>query len=128
MALKREDDFEKRRAHLRNLSDDELKERFFTLAEMITDPLVELAKNSTTPSIERSVLLRMGFSSIEAKGIVERIIDAGLMGKGAGNVVLKVAEKLSENYLDAGRMMAEGMHMDLAIEAFRGGSGNGSQD
>lgn len=128
MALKREDDFEKRRAHLRNLSDDELKERFFTLAEMITDPLVELAKNSTTPSIERSVLLRMGFSSIEAKGIVERIIDAGLMGKGAGNVVLKVAEKLSENYLDAGRMMAEGMHMALAIEAFRGGSGNGSQD
>lgn len=128
MALKREDDFEKRREHLRGLSDDELKERFFTLAEMITDPLVELAKNSTTPSIERSVLLRMGFSSIEAKGIVERIIDAGLMGKGAGNVVLKVAEKLSENYLDAGRMMAEGMHMALAIEAFRGGSGNGSQD
>ncbi|ETA79431.1 ornithine aminomutase subunit alpha [Youngiibacter fragilis] len=128
MALKREDDFEKRREHLRNLSDDELKERFFTLADRITDPLVELAKNSTTPSIERSVLLRMGFSSIEAKGIVERIIDAGLLGKGAGNVVLKVAEKISENYLDAGRKIAEGLHMDLAVEAFRGGSGNGSQD
>lgn len=128
MALKREDDFEKRREHLRGLSDDELKERFFTLADRITDPLVELAKNSTTPSIERSVLLRMGFSSIEAKDIVERIIDAGLLGKGAGNVVLKVAEKLCENYLDAGRKIAEGMHMDLAFEAFRGGSGNGSQD
>lgn len=128
MALKREDDFEKRREHLRGLSDEELKERFFTLADRVTDPLVELAKNSTTPSIERSVLLRMGFSSIEAKEIVERIIDAGLLGKGAGNVVLKVAEKISTNYLDAGRNLAEGMHMELAIEAFRGGSGNGSQD
>jgi D-ornithine 4,5-aminomutase subunit alpha len=128
MAFKREDDFEKRREHLRGLSDDELKERFFTLAERVTDPLVELAKNSTTPSIERSVLLRMGFSSIEAKEIVLRIIDANLLGKGAGNVVLKVAEKLRVNYLEAGRNLAEGMHMDLAIEAFRGGSGNGSQN
>ena len=127
MALKREDDFELRREHLKSLSDDELKERFFKLTDMVTDPLIELAKNSTTPSIERSVLLRMGFSSIEAKEIVERIIDAGLMGKGAGNVVLRVSEKLGANYLAVGRDMAEGLHMDLAIEAFRGGSGNGSQ-
>jgi len=70
----------------------------------------------------------MGFSSIEAKEIVLRIIDANLLGKGAGNVVLKVAEKLRVNYLEAGRNLAEGMHMDLAIEAFRGGSGNGSQN
>ena len=127
MALKREDDFELRREHLKSLRDDELKERFFKLTDMVTDPLIELAKNSTTPSIERSVLLRMGFSSIEAKEIVERIIDAGLMGKGAGNVVLRVSEKLGANYLAVGRDMAEGLHMDLAIEAFRGGSGNGSQ-
>lgn len=128
MALKREDDFEKRREHLRGLSDDELKERFFSLADMVTGPLVELAKNSTTPSIERSVLLRMGFSSIEAKEIVDRIIDAGLIGKGAGNVVLKVSEMLGADYIDSGRAMAEGLHMDLAIEAFRGGFVNGSQN
>lgn len=127
MALKREDDFELRREHLKSLSDDELKERFFMLSEVVTDPLIELAKNSTTPSIKRSVLLRMGFSSIEAKEIVERIIDAGLMGKGAGNVVLRVSEKLGTYYLTTGREMAEGLHMDLAIEAFRGGLGNGSQ-
>lgn len=127
MAMKREDDFEKRREHLRSLSDDELKVRFFQLAEQITDPLVELAKNSTTPSIERSVLLRMGFSSIEAKEIVERIIDAGLIGKGAGNVVLRVSDKLEADYLMTGRKMAEGLYMDLAIDAFKGGSGDGSQ-
>jgi len=36
----------------------------------VVDPLLEYGRTHTTPSIERSVLLRMGFSSLEAKPLV----------------------------------------------------------
>ncbi|MBO1264469.1 ornithine aminomutase subunit alpha [Proteiniclasticum sp. SCR006] len=121
MAEKRKDDFNIRRAHLAELSDEELKARFFTLAEEIVEPLIALSKKSTSPSVERSVLLRMGFSSLEARDIVNHVLDLGLMGKGAGNIVLKTAEKLKKDYLEVGREMAEGKHLDLAQNIFKGG-------
>ena len=121
MAVKRNDDFETRRAHLQGLSEEELKARFFKLAEEIVDPLIELSKNNTSPSVERSVLLRMGFSSIEAKEIVNHILDLGLMGKGAGNAVVKTAEKLGRDYLEVGREMAEGKHLEITLGIFKGG-------
>lgn len=120
MADKRMDDFNSRREHLAALSDAELKARFFSLAEEIVDPLIELSKKSTSPSVERSVLLRMGFSSIEAGAIVNHVLDLGLMGKGAGNIVLKTAENLNEEYLKVGREMAEGKHLDIAKKIFKG--------
>lgn len=66
-----------RRKHLEGLSDEELKNRFFSLAEQIVDPMIELSKKSTTPSVERSVLLRMGFSSLEAMDLVNHVLDLG---------------------------------------------------
>lgn len=122
MAIKRADDFEERRKHLSNLSDKELELKFWKLAEGVVDPLLELAKNNTTPAIERSVLLRMGFSSLEAKAIVDSTIDRGLMGKGAGNVVYKVAKALSRDYREVGRELGLGEHWDKAIEIFKGGA------
>lgn len=121
MAEKRKDDYSKRREHLENLSDAELKARFFSLAEEIVEPLIQLSKKSTSPSVERSVLLRMGFSSLEARDIVNHVLDLGLMGKGAGNIVLKTSEKLGEEYLKVGREMAEGKHLDVAQKIFKGG-------
>ena len=79
--MKREDDFQERRKHLANLSEEELKDRFWSLASQIMDPLIDLAKKNTTPSIERSVILRMGFSSMEAGALVKGVIpirEAGL--------------------------------------------------
>ena len=121
MADKRNDDFNERRKHLAELSDEDLKKRFFSLAEEIIDPLIALSKGSTTPSVERSVLLRMGFSSLEARDIVNHILDLGLIGKGAGNIVLKTAEKLNEDYLVTGRKMAEGNHLDVVLTIFKEG-------
>ena len=106
--LERKDDFEKRREKIKNLSDEELKKRFWELTEKIVEPLVKLAKTHTSPSIERSVLLRMGFNSIEAKAIVDEIVKKDLLGHGAGNIVLKVAEKEKINYLEAGKKIIEG--------------------
>lgn len=120
--LKREDDFHKRREHLANLSDAELKARFWELAEKVMDPMLDLAKTHTTPSIERSVLLRMGFSSLEVKPLVEGVEDRGLLGKGAGNVIYRVAKEKNIPVRQAGLEMIEGKHWDDAVKIFKGGN------
>ena len=116
--MKREDDFQQRRQHLAPLTDEELHARFWALAEQLVDPLVELARIHTTPSIERSVLLRMGFSSLEAKAIVTGVIDHGLMGKGAGHVVLKLARRKGMDIREAGLALAAGRHWDELAALF----------
>lgn len=110
--MERADDFEQRRKHLANLSDDELKARFWELTHKVISPIMEAAKTHTSPSIERSVLLRMGFSSIEANGIVSHCITHNLMRKGAGHAVLKLAELKNIPYLKAGAQLAEGEGWD----------------
>jgi len=85
--------FEERHERLKNLSDDELKERFWELCNQVVTPIADLARTHTSPSIERSVLLRMGINSQLAFGVVDRINQAGLLGKGAGHVLLKLTEK-----------------------------------
>jgi len=118
--VKREDDFEVRRKHLANLSDEELYERFWKLTEEIVNPMVELAYGNTSSSIERSVLLRMGFSSIESQAIVQEGLKVGLLGKGMGNVVLKYAQLKSAPYLEAGRELGEGKGWNEVTNLFRG--------
>lgn len=119
--LKREDDFSSRRKHLENLSSEELKARFWELAEKAVDPLLELAKTHTSPAVERSVLLRMGFSSIEAKPLVEACIDRGLIGKGCGHVVYRISKDKNIPLRQAGLEMLEGKHWDDAVAIFKGG-------
>jgi len=116
--MKRADDFEQRRAHLANLSDEELYDRFWNLAEQVVNPLLELGKKNTTPAVERSILLRMGFSSIEVKPIVEGVMNKGLMGKGAGNVVWRLSKKLGISVRDAGVALAEGKYWDEVDSLF----------
>jgi D-ornithine 4,5-aminomutase subunit alpha len=89
--------FEKRREALAKLSDEELKARFWKLTNEVVSPIVDLAKSHTSPSIERAVLLRMGIDSVSSQGVVKRILDAGLLGKGAGHVVLKVSKKTGKD-------------------------------
>lgn len=119
--LRREDDFLTRRKHLDALSDEELKTRFWELAEKIVDPLLDLAKTHTSPSVERSVLLRMGFSSLEAKPLVEGAIERGLMGKGVGHVVYRISKEKNITVRDAGLELIEGKHWDDAVSIFKGG-------
>lgn len=91
-SAERPDDFDTRREHLRAMSDQELHVHFWGLVEEIVAPLIEEARTHTTPSIERSVLLRMGFSSIEAKALVDAMHSKGLLGHGAGRLVLELAK------------------------------------
>ena len=106
--MERADDFEQRRARLQGLSDAELQTYFWDLVERIVVPLVEEARTHTTPSIERSVLLRMGFSSIEAGQLVARMAERGLLGHGAGRLVLELAQGRGLSVREAGSALLEG--------------------
>ncbi len=118
--MKREDDFLTRREHLKTLSDEELKSRFWSLTEQLVDPLLALGKENTTPSIERSVLLRMGFSSLEAKAIVDNCMERNLLGHGAGNVVYRYAEQKDIDIRQAGIALLQPNAMDEAAGLFGG--------
>jgi hypothetical protein len=115
----REDDYEKRREHLKNMSEEELIDYFWQLTEKIVNPLYELSYTHTSPSIERSVLLRMGFSSIEAKKLVKHLIDNSLLGHGAGRIVLLYSELKKKNYIEAGKELADGIGWDEILDYYR---------
>jgi D-ornithine 4,5-aminomutase subunit alpha len=114
----RNDDYLVRREHLSKLSDEELKNMFWKLAEKAVSPLIELAKKNTSPSIERSVLLRMGFSSIEAKSIVDKVIDYHLMSKGAGHVVYRYSMIKNIDIRNAGLELASGNGFEEVVKSF----------
>ena len=90
------------------MSDEELHAHFWTLVEKIVAPLIGEARTFTTPSIERSVLLRMGFSSIEAKALVARMHERRLLGHGAGRLVLELAKSKGISVRDAGTALLNG--------------------
>ncbi len=115
----RQDDFQTRRTHISHLSDLELKERFLRLAEELVKPLLEVSYNHTTPSIERSVLLRMGFSSIEAKSIVDILFENNLLQHGAGGCIYKLSVDKKRPYLELGRELIDGLHIEYLMEVYR---------
>ncbi len=118
--IKREDDFIERHAHLSQLSDEELKARFWTLTGQLVDPLLVLARENTSPAIERSVLLRMGFSSLEAKTLVDACVERSLLGHGAGNVVYRYAKQNQLEIRQAGLALLNPLKMDEAAKLFGG--------
>lgn len=119
---KREDDFSARHAKLKELSDAELKARFWGLVEQVVDPLMKMGYENTTPSIERSVLLRMGFSSVEVKPIVDECIAHDLLGHGAGNVVYRLSKEKGLSIRDAGLALSRGELWDEAAALFGKGA------
>jgi D-ornithine 4,5-aminomutase subunit alpha len=108
----RPDDFETRRAHLRDLSDEALHQRFWELAEQLVAPLVAEARSHTTASIERSVLLRMGFSSLDAGALVAQMAERELLGHGAGRLVLELAQAQGLSVAEAGAALLAGDHWE----------------
>lgn len=99
--------FEARRQELEKMTDEQLKERFWELCNKVVEPMVEYGKNYTSSSIERSVLLRMGVDSITSQAVVSNIKEAGLLGKGAGHVVLKLSQKLNTDLKAAAHKISE---------------------
>lgn len=111
----------KEEKHIANLSDEELYKRFWDLTEQVVDPLLDLGRKNTTPSVERAVLLRMGISSLETKPIVDGCMDRGLMGHGTGHVLYKLSKEKGISIKEAGTMLAQGKGWDDAVALFKGG-------
>lgn len=120
MAEQRRDNFKSRSKHLKEMSDEELDRYFWELADRITEPLIDLANDHTSPSIERSVLLRMGFNSLEAKTITDKLVDMGLLGKGAGHIVYRISKITNEDIIPTGKKLASGKLWDLVEQEFKG--------
>ena len=56
------------------------------------------------------MLLRMGFSSIEAKDLVAQIHTRGLLGQGAGRLVLALSQVQGISVREAGMALLEGRY------------------
>ena len=110
--VERPDDFEVRREHLKHLSDDDMHATFWRLVDQIVQPLVEEARTHTSPSIERSVLLRMGFSSLEAGPLVNQMAQKGLLGHGAGRLILTLAQQQGITVREAGQALLNGHYWE----------------
>lgn len=120
--MKRNDDYQERRQHLADLSDEQLEARFWELANKLVDPLLQMGYEYTSPAVERSVLLRMGFSSIEAKAIVEGCIEHNLIEHGTGNVIYRLAKANNAEIRTTGLALIDGKLWDGAESLFKGGN------
>jgi D-ornithine 4,5-aminomutase subunit alpha len=119
--LAREDTFKEARAHLHDLTDEQLEARFWELANGIVEPLVELARTHTSPSIERSVLMRMGVDSLTCAAVVSECDARGLLGHGAGSIVLHCATAWGCDAPAAAARLAAGDGWDV-VDARWGGA------
>jgi D-ornithine 4,5-aminomutase subunit alpha len=107
MTEERLEKFNERQVRLHSFSDEALKAHFWELCDQVVTPIAELARTHTSPSIERSILLRMGIDSQSALGVVDRIYQAGLLGRGAGHVLLKLAERRQIDMVRAAALILE---------------------
>ena len=112
--MAREDTFIEARKHLQGLSDEELEARFWELSRACVDPMVELARTHTSPSIERSVLMRMGIDSLTCKAVVAECETRGLLAHGAGHVVLEAMRAWDVGAPAAAVRLAAGEGWDIA--------------
>ena len=115
----RNDDFNERRKHLDAYSGQELKTYFYKLTDQLIDPLLEMAFDYTSPAIERSVLLRMGFSSLEAKAITDRLFEHNLLEFGAGHIVYFYSKENNITIREAGLKLLEGSNINQMVEVFK---------
>jgi D-ornithine 4,5-aminomutase subunit alpha len=116
----RPDTFSEARAHLAGLSDAQLEARFWELSRKCVAPLVELARTHTSPSIERSVLMRMGVDSRTCMAVVAECERRGLLGHGAGHAVLVCMRAWGCDAPAAAARLAADEGWDLAEAAFGG--------
>ncbi len=112
--MAREDTFREARQHLQAMSDADLEARFWQLTEEAVTPLVDLARTHTSPSIERSVLMRMGIDSRTCMAVVVECEKRGLLGHGAGHVVYVCMQAWDCDAPEAARRLAGGDGWEIA--------------
>jgi D-ornithine 4,5-aminomutase subunit alpha len=117
----RPDTFKEIRTSVAGLDDAQLESRFWRLSRECVEPLVELARTHTSPSIERSVLMRMGVDSRTCMAVVSECEKRGLLGHGAGHVVWLCMQAWDCSAASAASRLAADEGWDIA-EAKWGGA------
>ena len=120
--MAREDTFQTQRAHLAGLTDEQLEACFWELGAQVVDPLVELARHHTSPSIERSVLMRMGVDSLTCMAVVAECEKRDLLRHGAGHVVLVCMQAWGCGAPEAARRLAAGDGWNTPVAERWGGT------
>ncbi|MDZ4179885.1 MAG: D-ornithine 4,5-aminomutase subunit OraS [Coriobacteriia bacterium] len=110
----RPDTYREVREHLADLDDAALEARFWKLSREVVEPLVDLARTHTSPSIERSVLMRMGIDSPTCMAVVSECEKRGLLGHGAGHVLLVCMREWGIDAPAAAARLAAGDGWDIA--------------
>jgi D-ornithine 4,5-aminomutase subunit alpha len=110
----RPDTYREVRKQLDALDDAALEARFWELSREVVAPLVELARTHTSPSIERSVLMRMGIDSPTCAAVVAGCESRGLLGHGAGHVLLVLMREWGCDAPTAAARLAAGEGWEIA--------------
>jgi D-ornithine 4,5-aminomutase subunit alpha len=118
--MARDDTYKQIRGHLAGLTDEQLEARFWELSQAIVAPLVDLARTHTSPSIERSVLMRMGIDSPTCGAVVAECEKRGLLGHGAGHVVLHCCTTWQLPVTEAAARLADGDGWDTVEQKWGG--------
>ena len=116
----RPDTFFEVRQHLAEMSEAELEAYFWKLANECVEPIVELARTHTSPSIERSVLMRMGIDSLKCQAVVAECEKRGFLGHGAGHVVWLCMQEWECDAPAAAARLAEGEGWEIAESKWGG--------
>jgi len=116
----RPDTYKDVREHLAALTDEQLEARFWELSRKVVEPLVDLARTHTSPSIERSVLMRMGVDSITCGAVVAECEKRRLLAHGAGHVVWRCAEAWGCSAPEAAGRLAKGEGWDEVAQWWGG--------
>lgn len=111
----RVDVYTSRRRALASVSGEEPQETFWKLSGEAVDTMVEEARTHTTPSIERAVLLHMGFDSSESARLVEWMEELNLLGQGAAQLIQALAKQKKLTMREAGMALLGGKYWDQLL-------------
>ena len=90
--MKRADDFEVRRKHIAELTDEELYQRFWELTDQVVDPLLELGRKNTIAVNDQ---MQSSIEEIYAGGDIVRGGATVILAMGDGRkAALNMSEKL----------------------------------
>lgn len=120
--MKRTDDFQERRVHLANLTDDQLEARFWELANKLVDPFLKWVTSTPHPPLNVPFCCAWGFLPSKQKPLLTAAIEHNLIAHGAGNVIYRLAKAQNSEIRPAGLALADGKLWDEAEKLFDGGN------
>ena len=91
-----------------DLADEHIHKEFWKSGQSSDDSLSDFAHTCTSPHVECSSLVAMGFSDDEAQAIIKGAIKYRIICKGCSHVVLELRRARGIGLREAGLLLAAG--------------------